>query len=103
MKLTRTYRYFAVLVTALLLLLQGATLSHAASFGTDSHEHDGVQCVLSLNTQTAAIVPAPTLYVPAPALIDSPQPEFDFDFTSAPARDYRGREPPPRGPPSQQN
>lgn len=102
MRLARTYRYFAVLVTALLLLLQGASLSHAASFGTDPHEHDGVQCVLSLHNQTQAIIPAPQLHVPLPALIDGLEVNFEIEFTNAPARDYRSREPPPRAPPFRQ-
>ena len=101
MRLTRTYRYAAVFVTALLLLLQGASLSHAASHGQNTHEHDGVICVLSVQNEVDAVIPAPDVtYTPA-ALIDTPRLEFETDYISLPSRHYRGREPPPRAPPSQ--
>lgn len=102
MKATRTYRYFAVLVTALFLLLQGASLSHAASYGSAPHEHNGVLCVLSLQNEADTAVPAPQISFIAPALTGDSPLVFETDFISAPKRSYRGREPPPRGPPSLQ-
>lgn len=100
MTLSRTYRSFAVIITALFLLLQGVSLSHAASYGSEPHEHDGVICVVSLQDEAQAIVPPPVEMPEAPALqsrIDAP---YEVYFDSAPTRHYRGREPPPRGPPS---
>ena len=101
--ISKTYRYAAILVTALFLLLQGASISHAASYGSDPHEHDGVECVLSLQNETQAIAPTPIAPAKLPALISSPVIVFETYFINAPTRLYRGREPPPRAPPSQQN
>ncbi len=98
--ISKTYRSVAILVTALFLLLQGANLSHAASYGSDPHEHDGVECVLSQHIKTYAAVPAPTESLISPTLVSSPIDIFESKFTDAPTRLYRGREPPPRGPPS---
>jgi len=100
MSLAPTYRYAAIVITALFLLLQGVSLSHAASHGQGPHDHDGVICVLNLHGEADAIIPAPQVSYVQPARIDAPDFEFDIEFTSAPIREYRGREPPPRGPPS---
>lgn len=88
------------MLTGLLLLLLGANLSHAANHSAAPHEHDGVLCVLSLQDETIAVIPAPTEKPVAPALSDTPTPSFHTHFTNTPKRSYRGREPPPRGPPS---
>ena len=98
--MTKAYRYVAIVVTALFLLLQGTSLSHAASYGSGPHEHDGELCVVSVQNETQAIVPAPTAAPELPALQSSPTVIFEVDFIHAPTRLYRGREPPPRGPPS---
>lgn len=98
--INKVYRFTAIMLTALFLLLQGASLSHAASYGSDPHEHEGVECVLHQQTETQAIVPTPVASPILPALLNSPLAAFETDFTDAPARLYRGREPPPRGPPS---
>ncbi len=100
MNFARTYRFAAVIITALFLLLQGANLSHAASHGQAPHEHDGVLCVLSLQNEIEAVIPAPQITFVLPALTDAPRTEFETDYISAPVKHYRGREPPPRGPPS---
>ena len=98
--MTKAYRYVAIVVTALFLMLQGTSLSHAASHGSGPHDHDGELCVLSLQNETQAIVPAPTAAPELPALQSSTVVAFETNFIDAPTRLYRGREPPPRGPPS---
>lgn len=100
MSFARTYRYLAILVTMLFLLLQGASLSHAANHGQGPHEHDGVICVLSLQNESGALIPAPQVTYTLPALTDAPHVDYQTNYVSAPIRHYRGREPPPRGPPS---
>jgi len=100
MSFTRTYRCAAIFITALFLLLQGANLSHAASHGQGPHEHDGIICVLSLQDEADLVMPAPQVTVLGPAEDNTARVEYETAFMSAPAKHYRGREPPPRGPPS---
>jgi len=75
--INKVYRFTAIMLTALFLLLQGASLSHAASYGSDPHEHEGVECVLHQQTETQAIVPTPVASPILPALLNSanPRPE----------------------------
>ena len=100
MTVSRTYRSFAVIITALFLLLQGVSLSHAASYGSEPHEHDGVVCVVSVHNEAQVIVPPPAELPEVPALQSRVETPYEVYFDSAPTRLYRGRDPPPRGPPS---
>lgn len=96
----KAYRYAAILMAALFLILQGVSMSHAASYGSDPHEHDGVLCEVSLHNEANVIVPTPAAVPELPALQSSLIFVFETNFTDAPTGLYRGREPPPRAPPS---
>ena len=83
---------------ALFLLLQGASLAHAAQYGSE-HSHDGVVCeAVPLAEEAEALAPPParhTLPEPAPAPLLAPVPYAEPALANAPAR-----APPSRGPPT---
>jgi len=55
-------RKISLALALLFLLIQGATLSHAASFGFAPHTHEGVLCTVAILTeddQDDKLLPAP--------------------------------------------
>ena len=95
----RALRRHILAFTALLLMIaQGASFAHAASFGGEMHSHDGVLCdVALLEEDMEAALPAPDL-----VMVDAPIWNVVFE-TVAVARDVPrppARAPPPRGPPA---
>jgi hypothetical protein len=77
--------------------LQTLSLAHAASYGEEPHEHNGVACdIVVVSSDEAGILPVPlTFDLPVQTTLHiAPQP-----FTSAAYLAPQGRAPPPRAPP----
>ena len=94
---TLAYRFVAGLACALFVLLQGASMAHAAQFGSD-HSHDGVVCEAVIVAEEEAEVLPP---LPAAAVLPEPPvvPATRAVLHSAPVTAFAARAPPVRGPP----
>ena len=87
-----------VVLAALIVWLQAFSLAHAAEHGDEPHEHDGVECELTLFTsEDTVILPSGVASDFAP-----PTPAIQVrDFGTLDTRTWPPeRGPPPRGPPS---
>lgn len=103
MTFTRLYRYTALCIAALFLLMQSVSIAHASAYGDAPHDHDGVSCAVSLIAESEAEAQPPAPQLPQPALTSAPQPSYITLFSSVKLSQNRSRDPPPRGPPSNQN
>jgi hypothetical protein len=86
------------LLVMVFMILQGLSLAHAASYGTDSHEHEGTICVIGTQVETDDIAPLPEFRSHQPASERGPI-LYREAFTSAPRLCPPARAPPPRAPP----
>ena len=87
-----------LLLATAFVWVQAQSLSHAAEHGEEHHEHDGVECELTVfASEDLAVLPDPPLgFVPAHTLLVLP-----VEFISISARLWPPeRGPPPRGPPA---
>lgn len=94
---TRTYRALAAILIGLFASLQVFTAAHAVCHGDAPHDHDGVECVITVIAAEDHIV-LPVLSGTPQAIVISETPSTAL-FTSALYLAPQGRAPPPRGPP----
>jgi len=80
------------------MILQGLSLAHAASYGTDTHDHDGAICVIGTQVEADEIAPLPEFISHQPEIERGPI-IFREAFTSASRISPPARAPPPRAPP----
>jgi len=87
-----------LLLAAIFVWLQAHSLAHAAEHGDEHHEHDGVECELTVFiSEDLAILPNPPVELQAP-LVHQQSVEDAFLPWQRVWPPERG--PPPRGPPS---
>lgn len=98
MKLKRSYHFLIGCFAFLFVTLQGSALAHAAQYGDNTHEHNGVVCTVdAIAAEQDVSLPVPVSFnIPAPALAQL----YAQAYVSAAVTSPQGRAPPPRGPPT---
>ena len=98
MTLGSSKRWYAALLIAFFLCMQGFSSAHAASFVDDPHDHDGVMCVVGVSQASGhAILPTPpVVFEPAPLQLI----RYTAEFTSVRYLPAAARAPPGRSPPT---
>jgi len=86
-----------IVVAVLFLFGQIFAVAHAAEFGTDTHEHDGVVCLAIINDEYAGLELATAQDLPVIAATRS---EFVVIADQSFRDNTRSIRPPPTGPPS---
>jgi len=93
-----SYRWLIGAFIALFFALQSYSLSHATSFGDAPHNHDGIDCTMTV------IAPEEDISLPAETVqfvIESYSYPTAFSFpVPRPYSTIRTRAPPPRAPPT---
>lgn len=87
-----------VLFAALFLSVQGLSQAHAAANSGTDHTHDGIACDVALVAAEQAVI-APPLPLAKPVEV-SPRPLWTVLNETILPRNFDGRAPPPRGPPT---
>ncbi len=87
-----------VLFVALFLSVQGLSQAHASANGSTDHTHDGIACDVALVTAEQTVI-EPPLPLATPVDLAMPVLWSVLNETALP-RNFDGRAPPPRGPPT---
>ncbi len=98
MSLPRLHRAALVMLASLFFALQSTAIAHAAQYGTDPHDHNGIVCTVD------AVAADTDIIVPSAAVFETPHvtitPHYFSPFISAAIAAPPGRAPPPRSPPT---
>ena len=87
-----------VLVVTLFLLVQGVSQAHATANGGFDHTHDGIACDVAL-VAAEQVVLTPPFVVKVPVEL-TVTPFWQPRIVKNPPRNFDGRAPPPRAPPT---
>jgi len=97
MSSTRTYRSLAAILATVFLVFQVFTVAHAANFGENSHDHDGIACVVGvMSYDEQGVLPVEPAFEP---IITYSFSVFQTSYQSIAYLTPPGRAPPPRSPP----
>ena len=97
MRLRRTYQILIASLAFLLLTLQGIAFAHAAQYGDENHEHNGVACAIATIATDQDDVPI--LPVDAAEAHTAEPLVFSVSYISSHVKTVQGRAPPGRSPP----
>lgn len=98
MRLRQTYHILLTCFAFLFLALQGTAFAHAAQYGDENHDHNGVAC--SILTVSSEQDDVPLLSVDTAFLEPSAVEIYNVLFVSTYVRTVQGRAPPGRSPPA---
>ncbi len=98
MRSLRIYRLICVFAAIVFVWLQSAALVHAAQYGEETHEHNGISCSVALHLEEVGdVLPVSVkIYAPFVKPLETAYFQTDLNIYVIP----QSRAPPPRGPPN---
>lgn len=99
MSCTRLHNIILSLFAALFIALTTAGLAHASEYGSDPHEHDGVECLVKATADDYSVV-LPVVPECRPVILNVGQVIVPTLYTELVYTKPQSRAPPPRAPPT---